>query len=161
MHAAEFEVLEVDEVSDKGFKTFDSLPAFLKDTRNMLPNLSCGFLHFYLIFLAVPHRASQIARCASQFRIAGPKSQETCHAVSNASHASLLKSPHRRHFAVETPHRREKWSPKLYKFHRNLKNSCKNVDKLKFGRSPWHETVFHISPVKIISNLSDKLPNIF
>ena len=46
--------------------------------------------------LAVPHRASQIARCASQFRIAGPKSQETCHAVSPNRTQRSFKSPHRR-----------------------------------------------------------------
>ena len=95
--------------------------------------------------LAVPHRASQIARCASQLRIAELKSQQKCHAVSNASHASLLASPHRRDFSKSSPHRKEKWSQKTFKFHRNLKNSCKNEDKNRFGKSLRREVVFHRS----------------
>ena len=126
------------------FKCWHGCP-FQKLPRHMCCKCCQGCAFQTLLPLAVPHRASQIARCASQLRIAEPKSQETCHAVSNASHASLLTSPHRRHFAVETPHRREKWSPKTYRFHRSPKNSCKNEDEIKFGRSPWHEIVLYIS----------------
>ena len=111
--------------------SYQSLPIILHDS--------------FLLVLAVPHRASQIARCASQLRIAESKSQQKCHAVSNASHASLLASPHRRDFSKSSSHRKEKWSQKTFKFHRNLKNSCKNEDKNRFGKILRREVVFQRS----------------
>ena len=84
--------------------------------------------------LAVPHRVSQIARCASQLRIAEPKSQETCHAVSNASHASLLTSPHRRDFSQSRSHRKKKSIKKHSNFIEILKTCVKMKTKTDLGK---------------------------
>ena len=94
------------------------------------------------ITFAVLHRAS---RDAEKFRIAEPKSQETCHAVSTNCTQRSFTLPHRRGFFPKAPNRKEKWSQKTYQFHRNLKKGFKNEDKIRFGRSPLHEIVFHIS----------------
>ena len=103
--------------------------------------LACLFVCLF-VCLAIPHRASQIARCASQLRIAGPKSQQKCHAVSNASHASLLTSPHRR---ISQKGARIAGKSGRQKHSDFIENSSKNEDKIKFGRSPRHEVVFHRS----------------